>query len=195
MIIDFQPILMKEKNLLDLASGYTQTDLIDTLNWYIDFTMNVVVNTTSDKQATDIPIDPHADDPYAASEEERHMGWSLVHLVTHITASAEEGAAFSSILARGIAISGRLRKEYDWRRVTTRTFALQRLEECRRICLGYLATWPDQPDFSTLRIMPEHLNRLKANAPVSFVYGLLHWYNHIEQIQNASGQVRETIYR
>src|SRR5262245_6148506 len=56
--------------------------------------------------------------------------------------SDEEVAAFSSILARGIAIGGRLWHERDWQQVRTRADTIVRLEECRRMCLAYLATWP-----------------------------------------------------
>ncbi len=188
MLIDFQPILAKEKTLSDLAKEFNRRSLGDALTSYVDFTRQVVENTPSDELAAAIPDDPLADDPHAASEEERHVGWSLVHLVTHVTASAEEGAAFSSLLARGIAIGSRLRSEQDWRQVKTRAAAVQRLEECRRICLGYLAAWPDQPDLAAVRLMPEHLSWLKPNAPVSFLHGLLHWHLHLEQIQLAAGR-------
>src|SRR5258708_37933433 len=116
MLINFQPIYKKEKTLGDLAGQYNNADLREALNSYVDFTIQII-NSVSDEQATYIPPDPDANDPYATSEVEHHVGWSLVHLVMHVTASAEEAAAFSSILARGIAIGGRLRNEQDWRQV------------------------------------------------------------------------------
>lgn len=182
MLIDFQPVFSKEKTLQDLANEYSHVDLGNALNGYVDFTTQVFQGL-SDEQATFIPTDPDADDPFAASEVERHMGWSLVHLVMHVTASAEEAAAFSSILARGIPIGGRLRSERDWRQVSTCFETLARLDECRRMCLAYLATWPDQPDLITVRIMPENLSWMKPNAKISFLAGLMHWHKHIEQFQ------------
>ncbi len=145
MHIDFQPVFKKEKNLIDLANKYSHADLGAALNGYVDVTLQII-NDVSDEQAAYIPVDPQADDQHAATEADRHVGWSLIHLVMHVTATAEEAAAFSSILARGIPIGGRLRSERNWREVTTCAEAIAQLEECRRICSAYLATWPDRPD-------------------------------------------------
>jgi hypothetical protein len=187
MLIDFQPVLTREKSLYDLANAYSYADLCSALNSYVDHMIRMI-QYLSDDQATFIPTDPEADDPYALTEEDRHIGWSLVHLVMHVTASAEEAAAFSSILARGIAIGGRLRSERDWRQVTTCGGAMSRLEECRRMCLAYLAAWPDQADLTTVRIMPENMSWMKPNAQVSFLFGLMHWHKHLDQFQEVARQ-------
>src|SRR5260221_2729128 len=150
MLLTSQPVYNKEKPLGDLASQYSNADLHAALNSYVDFTIQII-NSVSDEQAIYIPPDPDANDPYATTEAEHHVGWSLVHLVMHVTASAEEAAAFSSILARGIAIGGRLRSERDWRQVTTCAEAVGRFEECRRMFLALLSHWPDQPDLITER--------------------------------------------
>jgi hypothetical protein len=192
MLIDFQPVFKKEKTLIELANEYSHADLGAALNSYVNFT-HQVISEVSDEQATHIPVDSNADDPYATTEADRHLGWSLVHLVMHVTATAEEAAAFSSILARGIAIGGRLRSERNWREVTTCAEAVARLEECRRMCLAYLATWPDRPDLTTVRIMPQNLSWMKPNAPVSFLAGLLHWHRHIEQFQHVAEQARACV--
>ncbi len=189
MLIDFQPVFKKEKTLIDLANEYSQADLGAALNSYIDFTLRII-NDVSDEQAAYIPVDPDADDPHAATEADRHVGWSLIHLVMHVTATVEEAAAFSSILARGIPIGGRLRTERNWREVTTCAEALAQLEECRRMCLAYLATWPDQPDLTTRRIMPEDFKWPGPNAMVSFLAGLMHWHKHIEQFQRVAEQAQ-----
>src|SRR5258706_1984114 len=189
MLINFQSVFNKEITFSDLAEQYSNADLREALNSYVDFTVQIF-NDISDEQALYVPNDPHADDPYAVSEEDHHVGWNLVHLVMHVTASAEEAASFSSILARGIEIGGRLRTERDWRRVTTCADTVARLEECRRICLAYLGTWPDQPDLDTRRIMPEHISWMKPNAPTQFLAGLLHWHAHVEQFQKVAEQAR-----
>src|SRR5258708_23853908 len=153
MLINFQPVYNKEKTLGDLASQYSNADLHAALNSYVDFTIQII-NSVSDEQALYIPPDPDANDPYATTEAEHHMGWSLVHLVMHVTASAEEAAAFSSILARGIAIGGRLRSERDWRPVAACAAGVARFEQMRRICLPYLRTLPDQAALATVCIVP-----------------------------------------
>lgn len=189
MLIDFQLVLSKEKTLLDLADQYRRADLAAALNSYVDTTCQVI-NDLDDESLTYIPFDPEANDPYAATEAERHAGWNLAHLVLHVTASAEEAAAFSSLLARGVAIGGRLRSEGDWREVTTHAEVISRLEESRRMCLAYLDTWPDNPDLVTVRIMPESFKLPAPNAPVSFLFGLMHWHNHLEQFRKVADQGR-----
>jgi len=189
-LIDFEPVTSKAMTLDDLAAQYNNSDLAAALIAYVDFTRQILSNVT-DEQATYIPDDPDANDTFAATEEERHVGWSLVHLVAHVTASAEEGAAFSSLLARGIAIGGRLRHEQDWQEITTVVMAVSRLEECQRICLGYLATWPDSPDLETKRILQEGASWSPPNAAASFMRGLSHWNSHVTQFQNTAEQARQ----
>ncbi len=189
MLIDFQPVFDRTQTLGELAAGYGRADLGAALDRYVDFTREVI-NGVTDAQAAWIPVDQAADDPHAASEADRHAGWSLIHLVMHVTASAEEAAAFSSILARGIAISGRLRSERDWQQVTGCRETVGRLEECRRICHGYLSAWPDSPDLATVRIMPDTMAWMKPNAAVSFLAGLLHWQRHVEQLRRVADEAR-----
>jgi hypothetical protein len=189
MLINFLPVLNREKTLFDLATAYSPADLSTALNSYVD-TVGQIIGTLEDDQVTCIPPDPAADDPYAATEADRYRGWNLAHLVLHVTASAEEAAAFSSLLARGVAIGGRLRSEGDWRQVTTRAAVLTRLEESRRICRAYLATWPDQPDLVTVRILPENAKWPAPNAPVAFLFGLLHWHSHLAQFEQVAAQAR-----
>jgi hypothetical protein len=188
MVINFQRVYAKEQSLGDLASQCSTADLGNALNSYVDSTIRII-SSVSDEQVVYIPHDPDANDLYATTDAERHVGWSLVHLVMHVMASAEEAAAFSSILARGITIGGRLHSERDWRQVTTCAEMVARLEECRRMCLTYLATWPDPPDLATQRIMPENLSRMKPNAPISFLAGLMHWHRHLEQFQKVAAEV------
>lgn len=188
-LIDFQPVMRREMPIEDLAARYTNADLGEALRAYVAFTRGVM-STVTDAEATFVPPDPDANDPYAASEAEQHVGWSLVHLVVHVTASAEEAAAFSSLLARGIAIGGRLRSETPWESVTTVAGALARLDESERMCLGYLAAWPDRPDLATVRILPEGSKWRPPNAPTQFLSGLLHWNNHVQQFERVAAYVR-----
>ena len=46
------------------------------------------VMPATDQEAIYVPHDPDAHDPYAVEGEER-IGWSLAHLVVHVTASSE----------------------------------------------------------------------------------------------------------
>jgi len=107
---------------------------------------------------------------------EENIGWSLGHLVAHVTASSEENAALASLLARGIAYprEPRLRYETPWQQIATKAAAVQRLEESRRMRLGYLATFPDRPFLQVLRDSSERFIELfgEQNAIAVFLFGL-----------------------
>jgi hypothetical protein len=193
VLIDFTPLRDKTVEWLEFAAPYTLPMLRAAINAYIDATLDIIGPAT-DAHLTFEPVDAAADDPYAP-EEDRKIGWSLAHLVLHVTASLEEGAAFSSILARGISIGGRLRYEPDWRTFTTRAQVLERLEECRRMCLAYLDTWPNPPHLDVNREMPEDWVQIlgQRNAPASVLGGLRHWDDHMDQFRDAMAQARKAI--
>ena len=108
----------------------------------------------------------------------------------HVTASSEEGAAFSSLLARGLEGTERPRYETPWREVTTQAQCVQRLEESRRMRLAFLDTWPDNPHLDTLRQLPPRLEERvgKLNAKGSLIFGLSHEIGHYAQIEEAKRQ-------
>ena len=149
----------------------------------------------NDTQLSFIPDDPDAHDPYAP-EGEQHIGWSVAHLVLHMTASAEEGAAYASLQARGIALpqGTRLRYEPDWHEVNTLSQITQRIAECRRMLLGYLDTFPDEPHLDVYReTRPDSPVQNKVNAIGSFLFGLRHLDGHVAQIHEAKRQALEAI--
>lgn len=117
----------------------------------------------------------------------------------HVTASTEEWAAYSSILARGIVYPAdpRLRYETPWRDVTTKAQCIQRLEESRRMRLAYLDTWPDEPMLDVKRdLSPRFIERVgEINATAAFLFGLKHEIGHYDQFRDVRQQVlsaRET---
>jgi hypothetical protein len=192
--IDFTPIKNGSVKMLEFSQQFTTQQLRDATNESIDVLLKII----HDAQEADIaflPHDPNAHDPYAKSEAEQHIGWSLGHLVAHVTASSEEGAAFYSLLARGVELPEgiRLRYETAWETVTTKAQCIQRLEESRRIRLSYLDAAPDQPQLEVYRPMSERfLERFgKLNAPASFLFGLMHEHDHYEQFGEVARQARE----
>lgn len=193
MQVDFTPVKNKEVSLLEFSKQFSINDLKAMTNTSID-TLLAIIGDATDAELTFIPEDPHAHDPYAPAEEQ-HKGWNLAHLVLHVTASSEEGAAFSSILARGIAVGGRLRYEADWQTYTTREQVLQRLEESRRIRLAYLDTWPDEPHLDVYRQFPDDGKvRSPVNAKAAFLSSLWHEIGHYEQFRDAAHQARQAFY-
>lgn len=189
MLIDFGAVYRDEISLYNLSKRFTSSDLRRYLDAYVEATQSIV-HSVKPAQLFVIPNDPVADDDGAENKEDRHAGWSMAHQVLHATATAEENAAVSSLLARGISMIGRVRYEGSWRKVTTVDQVTARVAECRRICLAYLDTWPESPHLETLRMYPENPNPVMVNAPTAFVNGLLHWHGHIAQLAQVADQER-----
>lgn len=193
MLIDFTAIRNGDVKLDVFAQQFTIEDLRAATHASIDLLLDIIKDS-DDAQIAYIPDDPLADDPHAVPEE-RHLGWSLAHLIVHVTASSEENAAVSSILARGIPYprDPRLRYETHWREITTKAQAVQRLEESRRIRLTYLDAWPDVPNLETLREVSEGYRERMGdqNAKAAFLGGLRHESNHYDQFRDVAQQAHE----
>ncbi len=193
MLIDFSPVHHNEVKMLEFSKPFTVADLKAATNASLD-TMLDIITDMHDEQVIFLPSDPEADDPHAVPGEE-NIGWSLAHLIVHVTASSEEWAAYSSILARGIVYPAepRLRYETSWHTVTSRAQCFQRIEESRRIRLSYLAAWPDEPHLEVLRqLSPRYVERYgEMNATAAFLFGLMHEVGHHDQFREAARQARE----
>lgn len=197
VLIDFSPVANDEMTLLEFSRSFDVNTLRAATTASIDTILDIIGNA-DDEQITHIPYDPYANDPFAPPEEQ-YMGWSLAHLIVHVTASSEEWAAVSSILARGIPYTRepRLRYETNWKLITTREQALQRLEESRRIRLAYLDAWPDEPHLDILRDMSERFTEKygQLNATAAFLFGLKHESGHLDQFRDAACQARQASER
>jgi hypothetical protein len=189
---DFTPVDNHEMTLMQFSENFTVEDLRNATNESVD-TLLKIVRGLNDKQVAFLPHDPEADDPYAKPGEEK-IGWSIAHLVVHVTATSEEWATYSSFLARGIPYPAepRLRYETEWKTVTTTAQCIQRLEESRRIRLGYLDAWPDHPNLETKReLSPRFIERNgQFNAIVCFLYGLKHELGHYAQFREVASQAK-----
>ncbi len=195
MLLDFTRLNNKEVTIYDFSKPLTLDDLRAATHASIDRMVELLKDTT-DADLTFIPNDPDADDAYAPADE-RYQGWSLAHLVLHVTASAEEAAAYGSLLARGVVLPQgvRVRYEPDWHLVKTKAEVMHRLEESRRIRLSYLNTWPDQPHLDTFReFSPESSAYRQMNAIGAVVSGLRHENNHFDQMQRALDQALNVVY-
>jgi len=192
MAIDFRPVFDGEQQLLDYAAQFSVADLRqaseDSVAW-----LTGIVAGLDDAEINFVPQDPEADDPFA-DESEQHIGWSIGHLVAHVTASCEEWAAYSSLLARSVGYPAepRLRYETPWRALNTRARALQRLQESLRMRLGYLDAWPDTPDLQLKReLSPRFIARFgEFNATTCFLFGLQHEVGHYGQFEDVRAQIK-----
>ncbi len=190
MLLDFTPVRSGEQKYLEFAAQFTVEQLRDFASSSVDFILDLIADL-DDAAVTFDPIDPDAHDAAAVAGEES-IGWSLAHLIAHVTSSTEEWATYASILGRGIdyPVELRLRYETPWRDLTTKAQCVQRLEESRRIRLGYLAAIPDVPFLETRReLSPRFIERIgEINAPAAFLFGLSHEEGHYAQMQEVKRQ-------
>lgn len=188
-MIDFTPLKEDISVLLEFSQQFSVDDLRDASNAYLD-KIKAIVSDMNDAQLAFIPDDPEADDSHAP-EDEQNIGWSVAHLVLHVTASVEESATFASLLARGITFpqGTRFRYEPDWHEVDSHAEITQRIAECRRMLLGYLDTFPDEPHLAVFRETREGSPLTnKINAIGAFLFGLMHFDGHTQQFDEAKRQ-------
>ena len=189
-MIDFSPMRDGDRTFLEFATqnGIDSDDLRSFSDESIDFLLALVDGMT-DAEIVFEPEDPNAEDPFAVEGEE-DIGWTYGHLIAHVTASTEEAAAFSSLLARGVAASERPRYETPWRDITTVAQVRQRVDESRRMRNAYLDTWPDAPFLDVHRVVSERFAARfgEMNAPAAFLFGLSHEVGHYEQIEEVKRQ-------
>jgi hypothetical protein len=185
-LIDFQPTI----SLAELQLSYTRGDLIEAIHEMID-TIRGLIAQAKDSYVTFLPNDPDAYDPYASSEAEAKMAWTLGHVIAHLTATGEETAGIGSILARGIPVDWRARYEVPWRSIQTITQLIQRLEESRRIRVAYLNAWPDEPHLDVTYTRGARSSEL--NAVGYTLRGLKHDTEHLGQIREIMRQAQEAL--
>lgn len=189
-MIDFTPMREGELSFMDYAAreNIGPADLRALSDESIDFLLGQLDGLT-DADIVYEPEDPDASDPFAVEGEEE-IGWNFGHLIAHVTASSEEGAALSSLLARGVPAEERPRYETPWRDMQTVAQVRQRLEESRRMRNAYLETWPQAPLLDTLRVISERFTARfgHMNAPAAFLFGLSHEVGHYAQIEEVRRQ-------
>jgi len=194
VLIDFSPVYAGDLQLLQFSQRFSKDDLRAATITYYDQILEIL-KATNDNGIVFTPDDPEADDPYVEDPAERYIGWTLAHQVVHVTASQEENAGFSSLLARGIPVGGRMRSETHWRTITTQAQAVQRLEESRRMCLAYLEAWPNEPKLDVYReASANSIERIGyLNAAAIYLAGLKHTDGHMAQFRETLRQAQASL--
>ena len=186
-MLNFQAFRSKEITLTDLVAGLTPDDLRKHTDEMVDTIRRLIANCV-DGDVTFQPVDPAANDPFAADPAELKMAWTLGHVIVHTTSSAEEAAALAAELARGVEHHGRSRYEVPWRTVHTIAECRDWLEESRRMRLASLGMWPVKPHLDN--VCAAWTNGPQVNAAARFVLGLMHDDGHLAQIADIVRQAR-----
>lgn len=185
--IDYEALL-KNPNDLNAASAHLSVADLKHLTEEMYATIHSLIAECVDADVTFQPVDPHANDTAAANAAEANIAWTLGHVLVHLTAGNEEAAALGAEQARGVPFHGRSRYETPWETVTTIAACRQRLDESKRMCLGGLAMWPDEPHLDiTTEVWP---GGPIVDARGRYMVGLFHAYSHLNQIRDIVEQAR-----
>ncbi len=186
-MLNFQSVHHNEITIAELVADLTRDDLRGLTNEMVDTELDLIAACV-DADVTFEPVDPAADDPWAATPEEVKLAWNLGHVIVHITASTEEAAALAAEMARGVAFRGRSRYETPWGEMRTIAGCRQRLEESRRMRVASLDMWPAEAHLdNSIQAWP---NGPTVNAVGRFVLGLMHDDSHLGQIGEIVRQAR-----
>jgi len=186
-MLNFQAVRNGDATFADLVADLTIDDLRDLTGELAGAMLRLIADCV-DADVVFEPLDPGADDPFAATPEEVHMPWTLGHVIVHTTASAEESAAVAAELARGVEYRGRSRYEVPWQEMRTIAGCRQRLVESRRMGLASLGMWPAEPHLDNAYEI--WADRPKVNAIGRYVLGLMHAEDHWGQIEEIVRQAR-----
>lgn len=186
-MLDFERVRSKQTTFNELVAGLTPADLRRLTNEMVDHIQGLLTGCT-DADVTFTPVDPEANDRFAANPEDVKLAWTLGHVIVHITASTEEAAALAAELARGVPLHGRSRSEVPWQQATTVDFCRVRLEENRRMRLASLDVWPDQPHLELMADLWPGMD--PVNAIGRFALGLSHDDAHLRQIAEIIRQAK-----
>ncbi len=168
--LDFEAVKSRQKSMPEQFASVEYDDLQRLAQELYD-RLDALSSGLNDEQVTFVALDPAQDN---------EPGWNLAHIILHITASAEEGMALGSTLARGVEVTGRSRFEPDWETVTTAEQVAQRITESRRMVAAFLETWPDVPHL-------EHTYQHDFFGPMSAIshasLGLYHGQSMLAQVE------------
>lgn len=185
-MLDFQAYSEKKITLSQLTEGVDVDSLRRASNESVDTILGLIANCT-DADVVFTPVDPQANDTFAADAADANLPWSLGHLIVHSTASAEEAAALAAEQARGVEHHGRSRYETPWQTVTTIAQCRERLEESRQMRLASLGMWPAVPHMENII----ESNYFGTITPIGrFVLGLTHEFSHLAQIAEVVRQAQ-----
>ena len=179
--IDFSAILSGQIKFTDLISEITYTDL-QMITSDLFETIEAVIAQATDDDVVFVPRDPQ-------SKEGDQLGWTLGHVIAHLTATLEECGAMASMLARGVPVKERLRYEVPWESIKTVHQVRVRLSESHRMCNAFLDTWPNEPHLDITIVTVPVFGPI--NAVGNYMLGVLHAHTHLDQLREIMRQAKD----
>ncbi len=126
-----------------------------------------------------VPCDP-------AASDQSEQGWTVSHVIAHLTAILEEVAIVATLLARGVQVEECLRSEMSWQQLSTFQMVQARLQESRRTCRAFLDAWPDKPHLNVTRTLIPLFGPM--NAIGFYAFGIAHAQEHLDQLRETVRQ-------
>ncbi|MHB8596237.1 MAG: DinB family protein [Ktedonobacteraceae bacterium] len=178
MNINLEAVRTGQISYADIVRNIRHTDLYTMTDELFDELEAILVKAT-DAAVLFVPRD-------SAATDQSEQGWTLSHIVAHLTATLEETAAVAAMFARGVKVEARLRYETPWENLSTLQMVLARLRESHRICRAFLNAWPDEPHFDVTA------TRIPLFGPMDavgmYVLGLAHGQGHLDQLRETVQQ-------
>jgi len=185
MAIDFTAVREGHTSYQDATRDLTPADVRPLTEQIFDAVAGIVAGAT-DADVVFQPVDPAAHDANAAPGTDADSGWTLGHVIVHLTAGLEETAALGVTLARGVEVEGRSRYETSWETIKTARQVHDRLTESRRMCLAFRDAWPDRPHLDVTRVAIPQFGPLDAVRQATM--GIFHADSHLDQLRDIMGQ-------
>ena len=181
--LDIAALRAGKTTLADQTKSITLADLKSSATEMFD-TLQALIADATDQAVLFVPKDPEA-------QSGDETGWTIGHVIAHVTATLEEGCAIATQLARSVEIADGLRLRYEtpWESFQTAAQVRARLAESRRITLAFLDAWPDQPNLQQTCIRIPIFGPM--NAISNCVLGIVHGQMHVQQITDTLNQASQ----
>ena len=178
MSIDLTAVHAGQMSYADFTRTMQHDDLY-VLTDELIATIESILAPATDTTVLFVPRDP-------TEENQQEQGWTISHVIAHLTATLEEAAAFAAMLARGVLVEARLRYETPWQDLRTAQMVQARLQESQRICRALLDAWPDEAHLDVTRTLIPQFGPM--NAVGFYVLGLTHAQDHLDQLRETVRQ-------
>ncbi len=178
MKIDLDAVYTDQVSYAEMMREVHHADLYRMTDELFDALESILAKAT-DGAVHFVPRDP-------AASDHSEQGWTLSHVVTHLTATLEEAAATAAMLARGVQVEERLRSEVPWQKLSTLQMVQARLQESHRTCRAFLDVWPDKPHLNVTMTLIPLLGLIDAVGACAL--GIAHGQGHLDQLRETVRQ-------
>jgi hypothetical protein len=178
MNIDLEAVRRGQISYADLMRNVRHADLY-TMTDELFANIESIFAKATDAAVLFVPRD-------AAASDQSEQGWTMTHIVTHLTATLEGSAAAAAMLARGVQAKERLRYETPWQNLSTLQMVQARLQESHRMCRAFLDVWPDEPHLDIIVTPVPLLGPIDAIGV--YAIGIAHSQGHLAQLRDTLRQ-------